>query len=60
MAAGLAIDVHGLTKRFGQKVAVNAVDIAVPDGEVWGLPSPNGSGNDNDDPHALWASPSNT
>jgi ABC-2 type transport system ATP-binding protein len=44
MAGGLAIDVHGLTKRFGQKVAVNAVDIAVPDGEVWGFLGPNGSG----------------
>jgi ABC-2 type transport system ATP-binding protein len=44
MADGLAIDVHGLTKRFGQKVAVNAVDIAVPDGEVWGFLGPNGSG----------------
>ena len=44
MAEELAIDVHGLTKRFGQKVAVNAVDIAVPDGEVWGFLGPNGSG----------------
>ena len=44
MAEGLAIDVHGLTKRFGQKVAVNAVDIAVPYGEVWGFLGPNGSG----------------
>ena len=44
MATSLAIDVHGLTKRFGQKVAVNAVDIAVPDGEVWGFLGPNGSG----------------
>jgi len=42
--AGLAIDVHGLTKRFGPKVAVNAVDIAVPYGEVWGFLGPNGSG----------------
>ena len=44
MAEGLAIDVHGLTKRFGQKVAVNSIDIAVPDGEVWGFLGPNGSG----------------
>jgi len=44
MTGNLAIDVHGLTKRFGQKVAVNAVDIAVPDGEVWGFLGPNGSG----------------
>ncbi|HEY4942094.1 MAG TPA: ABC transporter ATP-binding protein [Rhizomicrobium sp.] len=40
----LAIDVHGLTKRFGAKVAVNHADIAVPTGEVWGFLGPNGSG----------------
>ncbi|HEX4302566.1 MAG TPA: ABC transporter ATP-binding protein [Rhizomicrobium sp.] len=40
----LAIDVHGLTKRFGTKVAVNKADIAVPVGEVWGFLGPNGSG----------------
>jgi ABC-2 type transport system ATP-binding protein len=40
----LAIDVHGLTKRFGKKVAVDHVDIAVPQGEVWGFLGPNGSG----------------
>jgi ABC-2 type transport system ATP-binding protein len=40
----LAIDVHGLTKRFGTKTAVDHVDIAVPEGEVWGFLGPNGSG----------------
>jgi len=44
MASNLAIDVHGLRKVFGQKVAVNGVDIAVPRGEVWGFLGPNGSG----------------
>jgi ABC-2 type transport system ATP-binding protein len=44
MAANLAIDVHGLTKKFGQKVAVNGIDIQVPEGEVWGFLGPNGSG----------------
>jgi ABC-2 type transport system ATP-binding protein len=44
MSAKLAIDVHGLTKRFGHKTAVNAIDIAVPEGEVWGFLGPNGSG----------------
>jgi len=39
-----AIDVKGLTKRFGQKVAVDHIDIAVPEGEVWGFLGPNGSG----------------
>jgi ABC-2 type transport system ATP-binding protein len=40
----LAIDVRGLTKRFGRKTAVNNIDIAVPEGEVWGFLGPNGSG----------------
>ena len=40
----LAIDVKGLTKRFGRKTAVDHVDIAVPEGEVWGFLGPNGSG----------------
>src|SRR4051812_18527691 len=40
----LAIDVHGLTKRFGRKVAVDHVDIAVPEGQVWGFLGGNGSG----------------
>jgi ABC-2 type transport system ATP-binding protein len=44
MAEGFAIDVRGLTKRFGAKTAVDGIDIAVPDGEVWGFLGPNGSG----------------
>jgi ABC-2 type transport system ATP-binding protein len=40
----LAIDVHGLTKRFGGKTVVDHIDIAVPEGEVWGFLGPNGSG----------------
>jgi ABC-2 type transport system ATP-binding protein len=44
MSDGLAIDVHGLTKRFGPKTAVGGIDIAVPYGEVWGFLGPNGSG----------------
>ena len=39
-----AIDVRGLTKRFSKKLAVNDVDIAVPEGEVWGFLGTNGSG----------------
>ena len=44
MTAALAIDVKGLTKRFGKKTAVDHIDIAVPEGEVWGFLGPNGSG----------------
>ncbi|HWA69237.1 MAG TPA: ABC transporter ATP-binding protein [Rhizomicrobium sp.] len=44
MSTLLAIDVKGLTKRFGAKTAVDHVDIAVPQGEVWGFLGPNGSG----------------
>jgi len=44
VTAALAIDVKGLTKRFGHKVAVDHIDIAVPEGEVWGFLGPNGSG----------------
>ena len=40
----LAIDVRGLTKRFGKLTAVNGVDIQVPEGQVWGFVGPNGSG----------------
>ena len=44
MSTALAIDVKGLTKRFGKKIAVDHIDIAVPQGEVWGFLGPNGSG----------------
>ena len=39
-----AIDVRGLTKQFGSTVAVDHIDIAMPEGEVWGFLGPNGSG----------------
>jgi len=40
----LVIDVQGLVKRFGEKTAVNGVDIEMPGGQVWGFLGPNGSG----------------
>ncbi len=43
-AAELAIDVTGLAKRFGDKRAVDGVDIQMPRGQVWGFLGPNGSG----------------
>lgn len=39
-----AINVRGLVKKFGKKIAVNGVDIKMPTGEVWGFLGPNGSG----------------
>jgi ABC-2 type transport system ATP-binding protein len=36
--------VAGLTKRYGRTVALQSLDLAVPDGAVFGLLGPNGSG----------------
>jgi len=40
----LAIDVHGLNKRFGDKHVVNDVTIQVEEGRICGFLGPNGSG----------------
>jgi ABC-2 type transport system ATP-binding protein len=40
----LAIDVAGVTKRFGSKTVVNAIDLQVRRGEIFGFLGPNGSG----------------
>jgi ABC-2 type transport system ATP-binding protein len=40
----LAIDVHGMTKRFGALTAVNHIDLQVRKGEICGFLGPNGSG----------------
>jgi ABC-2 type transport system ATP-binding protein len=39
-----AIDVQGLTKRFGTFTAVDGVSFAVDEGEIFGLLGPNGAG----------------
>ena len=44
MADELAIDVRGLTKRFGPRTVVDAVDLQVPRGTICGFLGPNGSG----------------
>ena len=39
-----AVETHGLTKRFGDNVAVNGVDLLVPRGCAFGYLGPNGAG----------------
>ena len=44
MSGAFAIDVKGLTKKFGARTVVKDFDIQVPKGQVWGFLGPNGSG----------------
>jgi ABC-2 type transport system ATP-binding protein len=41
---GLAIDVQGLTKRYGQRTVVDGLTMQVRQGEIYGFLGPNGSG----------------
>jgi ABC-2 type transport system ATP-binding protein len=43
-ADDLAIATHGLTRRFGDRVAVNHLDLRVPRARISGFLGPNGSG----------------
>ena len=40
----LVIDVHDMTKRFGQRTVVNRISLQVRRGEIYGFLGPNGSG----------------
>ncbi|MGB0439107.1 MAG: ATP-binding cassette domain-containing protein, partial [Paracoccaceae bacterium] len=40
----LAIDARGLTKRYGALVALDGVDLAVPQGSIFAVLGPNGAG----------------
>jgi ABC-2 type transport system ATP-binding protein len=42
--SSLAVDAHGLVKMFGDQRAVDAVDLTVRRGEVFGVLGPNGAG----------------
>src|SRR6201992_1043481 len=44
MADEFAIDVKGMTKRFGERTVVNQIDLQVRSGEIYGFLGPNGSG----------------
>src|SRR3954470_13103814 len=43
-AAHAALTVRGLTKRFGQTLAVDALELQVPRGSFFGIVGPNGAG----------------
>jgi ABC-type multidrug transport system ATPase subunit len=38
------LEILGLAKRFGERVALDGLTVAIPAGEVVGLLGPNGSG----------------
>src|SRR5213083_483261 len=44
MSASYAVETSGLTKRFGERVAVDHVDLRVPAGCAFGYLGPNGAG----------------
>lgn len=44
MAAAMAVSVEGVTKRFRENVAVDGLDLSIPEGAIFGFIGPNGSG----------------
>src|SRR5215469_34763 len=44
MTSDFAIDVRGVTKRFGDRTVVNDIAMQVRHGEIYGFLGPNGSG----------------
>jgi ABC-2 type transport system ATP-binding protein len=44
MSAGAAIEVRGLSKKYGAKTAVDGIDLTVERGEIFALLGPNGAG----------------
>jgi ABC-2 type transport system ATP-binding protein len=41
---GTAVEVRGLTKHYGDRAVVDAIDLTVPVGDVYGFLGPNGAG----------------
>src|SRR6059036_2981272 len=44
MSAPYVVETSGLTKRFGERIAVDDVDLRVPRGSAFGYLGPNGAG----------------
>src|SRR5579859_3379414 len=44
MSAGPIIEADGLTRRYGERVAVDHVDFSISRGEIFGFLGPNGAG----------------
>jgi ABC-2 type transport system ATP-binding protein len=44
MSSATALEIVGLRKRYGPRVAVDGVDLVVSEGEIFGILGPNGSG----------------
>jgi len=42
--SGTAVEIRGLEKRYGDRVALAGIDLSIPDGEIFGLLGPNGAG----------------
>ena len=40
----MILETHGLVRRYGDHVALDGVDLALPEGSVYGLVGPNGAG----------------
>jgi ABC-2 type transport system ATP-binding protein len=41
---GTAVEIHGLEKRYGDRVALAGIDLSIAEGEIFGLLGPNGAG----------------
>ena len=40
----MLLETHALTKRYGDFTALDALEISIPSGEIFGLLGPNGAG----------------